>query len=83
MEPLSATKAMQYLCDQIWEHFNNLWKVIESGRKTFGNDWYGSGGYGSGRSDTFAKRFAQHYRDEPNSNAAKAKLRNIVVPEIL
>lgn len=74
-------KTQRFLRDRTWEHFGDVWKVIETGRKKYGDDWYGSGGYA--RSDAFAKHFAQHCRDEPNSNAVRKKLRKIVIPEIL
>jgi len=38
------------------EHINDVWKVIETGRKIFGHNWYGSGGYA--KTDAFSKHFA-------------------------
>ena len=63
------------------QHFYDVWKVIESGRKKFGASWYGTGGYA--RADAFAKHFAQQCRECPNSNAVRAKLKTIVESKIL
>ena len=66
-------KTQRHLKQRTGEHVRDVWKVIETGRKKFGDDWHGSGGYT--RADAFAKHFAQHCRDEPNSNAVKAKMK--------
>ena len=67
-----------YLKDRTQQHMHDVWKVIECGRIKCGQDWKGSGGYT--KCDAFAKHFAEHCRDEPNSNAVKARLKQIMVP---
>ena len=59
----------------------DVWKVIESGRAKYGENWFGSGGYG--KADAYAKHFAHLCRDCGNSNQVKAKLKEIMVPSIL
>ena len=54
------------------QHFYGVWKVIESGRNKFGDNWFGAGGYA--RADAFAKHFANQCRECANSNAVRAKL---------
>ncbi len=63
------------------QHFYDVWKVIETGRKKFGENWFGTGG--CARADAFAKHFAQQCRECPNSNAVRAKLKRIVEVKIL
>ena len=74
-------KTQDYLRTRTQRHFYDVWKVIETGRAKYGNNWYGSGGYKA--CDAFAKHFADHCRDCPNSNAVRAKLKDIVEPTIL
>ena len=38
------------------QHIIDVWKVIESGRMKYGENWFGSGGYK--KADAFAKHFA-------------------------
>jgi hypothetical protein len=54
------------------QHIHNVWKVIESGRKNFGPDWRGTGGYS--QADAFAKHFTDHWRKCINSNEVKNKI---------
>jgi hypothetical protein len=74
-------KTQDYLKNRTRAHFGDVWKVIETGRKKFGEAWYGTGGYL--RADAFAKHFAEHCRDEPNSNAVRAKMKEICKTTIL
>jgi hypothetical protein len=67
-------KTQQYLKDRTNDHFYDVWKVVETGKKKFGPNWKGSGGYA--RADAFAKHFAQHCRDWQ-------KLKTIVTPTII
>ena len=50
---------------------------LESGRKKFGDDWYGSGGFP--RADAFSKHFAQHCRDAANSNAVRKRMKEEIL----
>jgi hypothetical protein len=70
-------KTQQYLND----HFYDVWKVVETGKKKFGPNWKGSGVYA--RADAFAKHFAQHCRDCSTSNEVRQKLKTIVTPTII
>ena len=63
------------------EHINVVWKVIETGRKKFGRNWYGSGGYAG--DDTFAKHFSNICRDCTNSNQVRQMMKSIMIPTIL
>ena len=78
-------KTQRYVKTRTKEHVNDVWKVIDSGRKNmekYGwDDWYGSGGYKG--CDAFAKHFAQHCKDAENGNAMRAKMKEIMVPSIL
>ena len=74
-------KTQRHLKTRTAEHFTDVWKVIEYGRAKYGDDWYGSGGYP--RADAFAKHFANRCRDCYNSNAVKARLKEIVEPSIV
>ena len=74
-------KTQRYFKKQTSEHVDDVWKVIETGRKKKGEDWYGSGGYA--KADSFAKHFADQCRNCKNSNQVKAKLKEIVEPSIL
>ena len=56
-------------------------KVIETGRKKFGPNWKGSGGYA--QPDAFTIHCAQHCRDARNSYEVRAKLKKIIVPTII
>ena len=49
-------KTQRHLKKRTNEHIADIWKVIESGRKNFGEHWTGNGGYA--RSDAFSKHFA-------------------------
>ena len=59
-------KTQNYLKDRTMEHFQDVWKEINSGRKKFGMNWRGSGGYD--RCDGFARHFAQECRNAKNYN---------------
>ena len=74
-------KTQRYFKTRTAEHFADVWKVIEHGRAKYGDNWWGSGGYS--RADAFAKHFADHCRESRNSNAVRAKLKEIVEPSIL
>ena len=74
-------KTQRYFKERTSEHFQDVWKVIESGRKNFGPNWKGSGGYS--RADAFAKHFAQHCRNATNSNQTRAMLKKIVTPKVI
>ena len=75
-------KTQRYFKTRTAEHFYDVWKVVESGRKKFGKEnWRGSGGYS--KADAFAKHFAKHCRYCKNSNEVKAKLKEIVNPRII
>ena len=63
------------------EHMHDVWKVIESGRAKFGENWYGSRGYSG--ADAFAKHFAHLCRDCRNYNEVRAKMKEIMQPKIV
>ena len=65
------------------QHLYDIWKAIEfgTGRRKFRPNWHVSGGYS--RCNVFAKYFVQHCRYCSNSNAVKAKMKEIIVPTIL
>ena len=63
------------------EHVHDVWKVIVSGRAKFGENWYGSGGYSG--ADAFAKHFAHLCRDCRNYNEVRAKMKEIMQPQIV
>ena len=63
------------------EHINDVWKVIETGRKKFGHNWYRSGGYVG--ADAFSKYLANIYRDCTNSNQVRQMMKHIMMPTIL
>ena len=74
-------KTQRYLKKRTMEHIHDVWKVIETGRRKFGEHWYGSGGYK--RADSFAKHFAELCRDCNNYNQVRAKMKTIMTPSIL
>ena len=53
----------------------------KSGRAKFGENWYGSGGYSG--ADAFAKHFAHLCRDCRNYNEVRAKMKEIMQPQIV
>jgi hypothetical protein len=74
-------KTQCHLKKRTSQHMRDVWKVIESGRKNFGPNWSGSGGYT--QADAFAIHFAQHCKDATNSNDTRRKLKQIMEPSIL
>ena len=55
--------------------------MIQSGRKNYGDKWYGNGGYS--RADSFAKHFANLCRECRNLNQVRAKMKKIMIPSII
>ena len=74
-------KTQNYLKDWTRQHVTDVWKVIEAGRNSKDENWQGSGGYA--KADSFAKHFANKYRDCKNSNQVREKLKEIVEPSII
>ena len=74
-------KTQNHFKKRTGQHIRDVWKVIESGRKNFGPDWKGTGGYQ--QADAFAKHFADHCRECNNSNEVKSKIKTIMAPSIL
>ena len=74
-------KNHRYLITRTAEHIEDVWKVIASGRKKFGPNWYGTGGYD--RADAFSKHFGGIYRDCNSSNEVRAKMKIILEPTIV
>jgi hypothetical protein len=70
-------KTQRYFKKQKGEHFCDVWKVIETGRKKFGPNWKGSGRYT--QADAFAIHCAQHCCDPRNSNDVRAMLKEIII----
>ena len=60
------------------QHVQDVLKVIEFGRKKFGPDWYGSGGYA--KADSFSKHFANQCRECNNYNKVRAMMKDIMEP---
>jgi hypothetical protein len=69
-------KTQCYLKNRTAEHIVDVWKVIASGRKKFGPNWYRTGGYN--RADVFSKHFGEIFRDCKNSNEVCSKIKNIL-----
>ena len=69
-------KTQHYLKNRTAEYTAGVWKVITSGRKTFGPNWYGTGGYD--RADAFSKHFGTLCRDCYSSNEVIAKMKTIL-----
>ena len=74
-------KTQRYFKTRTMEHVHDVWKVIVSGRAKFGENWYGSGGYSG--ADAFAKHFAHLCRDCRNYNEVRAKMKEIMQPQIV
>ena len=74
-------KTQDYLKTRTQQHVTDVWKTIESGRRKYGPNWTGSGGYA--RADAFSKHFANQCRDCTNSNQVKAKMKRIMTPTII
>ena len=74
-------KTQQYLKSRTMQHVQDVWKVIESGRRKFGPDWFGSGGYA--KADSFSKHFANLCRECNNYNEVRAKMKTITKPSIV
>ena len=74
-------KTQRHLKTRTKEHINDVWKIIESGRKNFGPNWYGSGGYKG--ADAFSKHFANLCKECNNSNQVRQKMKEIMTPTIL
>ena len=75
-------KIQRYFKTRTAEHFFDVWKDVDSGRKKLGEEnWRGSRGYG--KADAFAKNFAKHCCYCKNSNEVRAKLKEIVNPRII
>ena len=74
-------KTQQYLKLRTMQHVQDVWKVIESGRKKFGPNWFGSGGYA--KADSFSKHFANLCRECNNYNGVRAKMKTIMEPSIV
>ena len=63
------------------QHISDVWKIIETGRRKFGDNWYGSGGYA--KADSFSKHFANLCRECNNYNEVRAKMKLIMTLSIL
>ena len=74
-------KTQCHLKTRTKQHVYDVWKVIESGRQKFGEDWFGSGGYAG--ADAFSKYFGNQCRDCNSSNEVRAKMKTIMIPTIL
>ncbi len=74
-------KTQRYFKKRTSKHFSDVWKIVESVRAKYRDQWYGSGGYA--HADAFSKHFAEHCRNCRNSNNVKAVLKDIVEPIIL
>ena len=74
-------KTQNYLKHRTMEHFQDNWKVINSGRKKFDENWRGSGGHD--RCDGFARHFAQECRHAKNYNEIQAFLKDNIQVNIL
>ena len=59
-------KTQRYFKERTQEHVQDVWQVVKSGRKNYGDKWYGNGGYS--RVDPFAKYFANLCRECRNLN---------------
>ena len=74
-------KTQQYFQKRTMQHIQDVWKIIETGRKKFGPDWFGSGGYN--KADSFSKHFANLCRECNNYNEVRAKMKSIMEPSIV
>lgn len=74
-------KTKVYLKNRALQHFSDVWKIIENGKRKFGNKWKGTGGYAL--CDSFDKHFAQECRSCKILNQVKSILKEIVEVEIL
>ena len=74
-------KTQCHLKTRTKQHVYDVWKVIETGRRNFGENWYGSGSYA--RADAFSKHFSNLCRDCSSSNEVRAKMKKIMIPTIL
>ena len=74
-------KTQRYLKKRTMEHVQDVWRVIETGRKKHGENWYGSGGYHG--ADSFAKHFANLCRECNSYNEVRAKMKKIMEPSII
>ena len=59
-------KTQRYFKERTAEHVCDVWYVVRSGRKKYGDEWYGNGGYK--KADSFAKHFANLCRECRNQN---------------
>src|SRR5210317_2343524 len=74
-------KTQQYFKKRTMQHVQDVWKVIESGRKKYGPDWYGSGGYA--KADSFSKHFANLCSECNNYNEVRAMMKEIMEPSLV
>ena len=63
------------------QQIQDVWKIFETGRKKYGPDWFGSGGYN--KVDSFSKHFANLCRECNNYNEVRAKMKSIMEPSIV
>jgi hypothetical protein len=75
-------KTQRYLKTRTVEHIADVWKVIASGRKTFGPNWYGFGTEGFACADAFSKHFGEVCRDCKYSYKVRAKIKTILEPSV-
>ena len=62
------------------QHIQDVWKIIEAGRKKYGLDWYG---IGYNKADSFSKHFANLCRECNSYNKVRAKMKPIMKPSIV
>ena len=74
-------KTQLYQKKRTGQHISDVWKVIETGRSKYGENWTGSGGYK--KADSFAKHFAQQCRECTSHHQVRAKMKKIMEPKIL
>ena len=74
-------KTQRYFKERTAEHVCDVWYVVRSGRKKYGDEWYGNGGYK--KADSFAKHFANLCRECRNQNQVRAKMKEIMIPSII
>ena len=73
-------KTQRTLKTRTKEHIGDTWKVISNGRKKFGKNWFGSGGYAG--ADDFSKHFGNLCRNCSNGNQMRQRLKKIIIATI-
>ena len=74
-------KTTQYIKERTMQHIRDVWKVINTGRENYGENWRGNGGWSG--ADSFAKHFANLCRKCKDKDEVREKMKKLLEVKIL